>query len=217
MSARSRTGRLHAAMFELMRGDKRAPRRTHSNSPVSRVSMICPCGARIGVFLEGWATAESGAPGGGLEDMRRGVELLREQNVLMFDGLFKIALAEAEARAGDLDRAIAILDEALATSDRAGYRAFEAELHRARGEIAARARPRQPRARGRSFPDRHRGRKAARHAQLRTARGAVASEALPIDRPPRRRPRRPRARARRLSADAGNAGDQRRRWRCFRR
>ena len=30
--------------------------------------------------------------------MRRGVELLREQNVLSFDGLLKIALAEAEAR-----------------------------------------------------------------------------------------------------------------------
>ena len=39
--------------------------------------------------------------------MRRGVELLREQNVLLFDGLLKIALAEAEARAGDPDRALA--------------------------------------------------------------------------------------------------------------
>ena len=47
----------------------------------------------------------------------------------------KIALAEAEAGAGDPERAIAILDEALATCDRTGYRAFEAELHRARGEI----------------------------------------------------------------------------------
>ena len=67
--------------------------------------------------------------------MRRGVELLREQNVLWFDGLLKIALAEAEARVGDPGRAVAILDETLATSDRTGYRAFEAELHRARGEI----------------------------------------------------------------------------------
>ena len=66
--------------------------------------------------------------------MRRGVEQLREQNVLFFDGLLKIALAEAEARAGDPDRAVAILDEALATADRLGYRAFEAELHRARGD-----------------------------------------------------------------------------------
>ena len=46
-------------------------------------------------------------------------------------------------------------------------------------------------------------------AQLRTARGARARQALPIDRPPRRSPRGPRARARRLFADAGNAGDRR--------
>ena len=43
--------------------------------------------------------------------MRRGVELLREQNVLIFDGFLKIALAEAEARAGDVDRAVSVLDE----------------------------------------------------------------------------------------------------------
>ena len=28
----------------------------------------------FGAFLEGWASAAGGAPGGGLEDMRRGVE-----------------------------------------------------------------------------------------------------------------------------------------------
>jgi hypothetical protein len=32
-------------------------------------------------------------------------------NVLLFDGLLKIALAEVEARAGDPDRSVAILDE----------------------------------------------------------------------------------------------------------
>jgi hypothetical protein len=82
----------------------------------------------FGVFLEGLAASHTGAPADGLEDMRRGAELLREQNVLMFDGLLKIAMADAEARAGDADRAIAILDEGLATSDRTGFRAFEAEL-----------------------------------------------------------------------------------------
>ena len=70
--------------------------------------------------------------------MRRGVELLREQNVLIFHGLIKIALAEAEARAGDVQRALAILDEALATCDRIGYRQFEAELHKVRGEMLLR-------------------------------------------------------------------------------
>src|SRR5271165_1772796 len=94
-------GRMHAALFELMRGDH--PR---------AASNACE-----------------------LDDMRRGIEQLREQNVLLFDGLLKIALAEAEARAGDPDRAMAIIDEALATVDRTGHRAFEAELHRARGEM----------------------------------------------------------------------------------
>ena len=76
--------------------------------------------------------------------MRRGVELLREQSILIFDGLLKIALAEAEARAGDRDRALAIIDEALATADRLGYRAFEAELNRTRGEILLECDPANP-------------------------------------------------------------------------
>ena len=76
--------------------------------------------------------------------MRRGIALLDEQNVLLFDGLLKIALAEAEERAGDPDRAIAILDEALATSDRTGHRAFDAELHRTRGTILLVREPANP-------------------------------------------------------------------------
>ena len=124
-------GWLHAAMFELMRGD------------LSRVAPHAAAGARIArehdlkmgraftTFVEGAAAGD----GGGLEAMRRGAELLREQNVLMFDGLIKIALAKAEAHAGDPARAVAILDEALTTADRTGYRAFEAELHRVSGEL----------------------------------------------------------------------------------
>jgi predicted ATPase len=103
-----------------------------------------PMWRAFGVFLEGWATAASGAVGDGLADMRRGVEQLREQNLLFFDGLVKIALAEAEARAGDPARAIAILDEALATCDRPNDHAFEAELHRARGEILLKRDPANP-------------------------------------------------------------------------
>ncbi len=137
-------GRMHAALFELMRGDHaRAAPNAFELARLAREHDL-PMWRAFGVFLEGWATAATGAIGGGLEDMRRGVELLREQNVLLFDGLLKIALAEAEARAGDPDRAIAILDEALATCDRTGYRAFEAELHRARGEILLKRDPANP-------------------------------------------------------------------------
>ena len=137
-------GRMHTALFEMMRGDH--PRAASNAFELARLAREhdLPLWGAFGVFLEGWATAASGAVGGGLEDMRRGVELLREQNVLIFDGLLKIALAEAEARAGDPARAIAVLDEALATCDRTGYRAFEAELHRARGEILLKRDPANP-------------------------------------------------------------------------
>ena len=43
-------GRIYAALFELMRGDRRAPRRTPSNSPASRANKSCPCGARSACF-----------------------------------------------------------------------------------------------------------------------------------------------------------------------
>jgi predicted ATPase len=125
----------YAAMFELMRGDL-------SRVAPNAVELVwlarehdLPLWRAFGVFLEGVARAEGGAGGGGLEDMRRGAGLLYDQNIVMFDGLVKIALAEAEARAGDVDRALAILDEALATSERIGHRAFDAELHRVRGEM----------------------------------------------------------------------------------
>jgi predicted ATPase len=126
--------KLHAAMFELMRGDR--ARAAEYGSETARLAREhdLPLWRAYGAFFEGLATAERGALGEGLTDMRRCAESLRQQDLLNFDGLYKIALAEAEARAGDPDRALAILDEALATADRLGYRAFEAELHRARGD-----------------------------------------------------------------------------------
>jgi predicted ATPase len=45
------------------------------------------------------------------------------------------AVVEAEARAGESDRALAILDEALAICERTDHRTFDAELNRVRGEL----------------------------------------------------------------------------------
>jgi predicted ATPase len=83
--------------------------------------------------------------------MRRGAELLREQNSLINDGLIRIALAEAEAQAGDVDRALVVLDEALATSERIGHRAFDAELQRVRGEMLLKRDPSNPTAPAEAF------------------------------------------------------------------
>ncbi len=131
-------------MFELMRGDR--ARAAQNGSEAARLAREhdLPLWRTYGAFLEGLATAERGALDEGLGDMRRVAEGLRQQGLLNFDGLLKIALAEAETRAGDRDRAIAILDEALATADRLGYRAFEAELNRTRGETLLKRDPANP-------------------------------------------------------------------------
>jgi predicted ATPase len=137
-------GRLLAAVFELIRCD---PARASPNAfELARLAREhdLPMFRALAMFLQGWAASHSGAPADGLEDMHRGAELLREQNVLVYDGLLKIALADAEARAGDPGCAVAILDEALATFDRTGHRAFEAELHRIRGEVLLKRDPANP-------------------------------------------------------------------------
>jgi predicted ATPase len=133
-----------AVWFEQIRGDlARAAPRVFELARLAREHELRFWEA-FAVFFEGVARAEGRAPSEGLADMRRGVQLLRDQNILGFDGLVKLALAEAEARAGDADRALAILDEALATSERIGHRTFDAVLHRVRGEILLKRGPANP-------------------------------------------------------------------------
>jgi predicted ATPase len=129
------SGTALVAHFELMRGDSsRVPQHAKELARLASEHNLSMFRA-YGAFLEGWAGAHFGGLDEGLEGMRHGVEALRGQNVVLLDGLIKIALAKAEARAGDFDRAAAILGEALATSERTGHLTFDAELHRARGEI----------------------------------------------------------------------------------
>jgi class 3 adenylate cyclase/tetratricopeptide (TPR) repeat protein len=131
-------GRFHLAAFELRRGDRwRVTPHALELARITREHDL-PLFQVFGLFIEGFATLESGAPGGGLDGMRRGAELLRKRNIMPFDGLLKIALAEAELLGGDPDRAVATIDEALAACDNTGYRAFEPELRRARGEMLLR-------------------------------------------------------------------------------
>jgi predicted ATPase len=136
--------KLPAALFAWMRGDfSQTALNAHELARLTREHDLPMWGA-WGIFLEGLATAEHGTASGGLEDMRRGVELLRDQKITTFDGLRKIILAEAEAGIGDIDGAIAIIDEALTTCERTSHRAFEAELHRARGDHLLRRDPANP-------------------------------------------------------------------------
>ena len=66
--------KLHAATFELMRGDR--ARAAENGSGAARLAREhdLPLWRAYGAFFEGLATAELGALGEGLNDMRRGVE-----------------------------------------------------------------------------------------------------------------------------------------------
>ena len=125
---------MHAAMFELMRGDVARLRANATELARLAAEHDLSLWRAFGVLLEGWLSAQKGEVEAGLAGMRRGFELLGEQNAVIFSPLLRVAQAEAEETAGDVARAILVLDDALGASQQVGHRAFEAELHRARGE-----------------------------------------------------------------------------------
>ncbi len=118
---------------------------------------------------------------------------------------YTVLLAELEAETLGMDSALTHIDEAMALAHQVEYRCNLAFPHRLRGELLLKRDPSNPAPAEEAFQTalaiaKEQG---ARSWGLRAA--LVARQALPIDRPPRRRPRGPRARARRLFADARNA------------
>jgi predicted ATPase len=70
-----------------------------------------------------------------LPEMRAALALQREMDFRTEQPLFGTVLAQAEAAAGELDAALATVEEQLAAIEQTGERWFAAEVHRARGEI----------------------------------------------------------------------------------
>jgi tetratricopeptide (TPR) repeat protein len=103
-AAASATGIGHVVMFELTRGnlEQAAPKVSELVRMASDYDLAF--WRPYGVFLEGCVRAGRGAQAEGLDEMRRGLGLLREHSTATFVPLLKLALARAEARAGDLGR-----------------------------------------------------------------------------------------------------------------
>ena len=159
--------------------------------------------------LGGWPAWRSGSGESALLRIRRGIAQLKGQGIRTWAPLTEAMLAEVESETGDSNSAMVTIARTIAEAERLGQRWYDAELHRIRGEILLKQAPSVPAPAEEAFLTAIAIAQAARHAQLRTARRALARQTLPIDRPPRRRPRRPSAGARRLFADARNARDRR--------
>jgi class 3 adenylate cyclase/tetratricopeptide (TPR) repeat protein len=87
-----------------------------------------------GSFYHGWARWCTGDEDGETE-MREGLALLNEMHYRLFTPLTGTLLAEREAEAGRVEVGLATLDTQLAAIEQTGEHWFDAEVHRARGEL----------------------------------------------------------------------------------
>jgi predicted ATPase len=126
-------GHCHFAWFELLRRNPAAA----APHVAAFVDLAREHGmlqyTAYGTFLAGWIRA--GSQELRLAEMRRGVALCREQGIALYIPLIATALAEAEADAGDINAALAVVDRTIEENARTGQRWFEAETNRIRGEI----------------------------------------------------------------------------------
>jgi predicted ATPase len=94
-----------------------------------------PYAQPFSTFFWGWINASRGERALGIDAMRKGNDLSRDQALLIFSPLRETLLAEAEAEAGEIDVALNRLDVACAEVERTGQRWYEADMHRVRAEV----------------------------------------------------------------------------------
>ena len=163
-------GHFNMAVFEMMRrSSSRAAGHIESLVDISR-SHEMGMWTAYGKFLAPWCGADGSHAT--LAEMRKGIAACRAQGIGNFIPFFKTVLAEVEAEAGELEAALATIDDAV----------IETESPRAaliRGRKPPRPRGNPPKARSgkcragrRGVPHRYRHCAAANGARLRAARGA---------------------------------------------
>ncbi len=198
----------YKASHEVALGDAAAALRTAEiHAEICRRHQVEP---RSSLMLQSaWARARLGDREIGIAELRRAIAAVLEKNEKLTIPRFQGLLAELEAEEGDIEGALARIDQALALAHEMGAHGSDAFLHRFRGDILLKRDPAQscPRCRGLAGGYRHR--RTAGRTLPPLARRPLSGQALSIDRPTGRCSGRPRAGARRVCADAGNARDRR--------
>ena len=88
--------------------------------------------------LLGWAAAQRGQGGDGIDRMRRGIAAATAIGARVLEPLHLGLVAEALAFAGEVEDGLVELDQALARSTESGEKWMDAELHRLRGDLMCR-------------------------------------------------------------------------------
>jgi class 3 adenylate cyclase/predicted ATPase len=91
-----------------------------------------------GTLLRGWALAEDGALDEALEHMAKGFTILRTEENSVGMLYWLLTDAEVHGKAGRVEEALALLEEALGAAQANNARWYEAEVHRLRGHLLRR-------------------------------------------------------------------------------
>ncbi len=92
-------------------------------------------GMTQGLIQRGWALSEQGRSEEGITQIRQGLATRRTMGVRLGEGLYLGWLAEAQAKAGQVEEGLTVLAEAMAAVNETGNRFNEAELYRLKGEL----------------------------------------------------------------------------------
>ncbi|WP_437328687.1 TOMM system kinase/cyclase fusion protein [Sorangium sp. So ce381] len=93
------------------------------------------------IFLRGRALCLEGQAARGVEDIRAGLQRIRDTGERCGYPEFAVGLAEALGELGQVEEALATVDDALDQAVKTQGLLYEAELHRLRGDLSLRADP----------------------------------------------------------------------------
>jgi predicted ATPase len=97
--------------------------------------------AGFSAFFQGVARRLRGEHGDGMAEMTQAAEQVRVQGVLNLSSFLTVLIADAEADCGEIEAALASVNEALISASQTRERWFEAEAQRIRGEILLKREP----------------------------------------------------------------------------
>ena len=198
---------LFRSHLEVLRGDAAAA--------LSSAEALESCAREYGMTLwrwwaeliSAWARGRLYDPAVAAAEFRRDLTACSDQGATINMAFFQALLAQLKTDTMAAETALKRIDDALALASQDGNRCYVSFIHRLRGEILLKRDPSNSAPPG-GLPDRDRRRPATGRSQSRPASGACIRQTPPIDRPSGGSPPRPRAGARRLLADARDAGDR---------
>ena len=88
-----------------------------------------------GMVLQGWSRVQQGDLDAGIVRINQGIDAMKAPEQILHLPFALTLAARAYRQAGETDRGLAALEDALAMSERTGERFLDAEHHRLRGEL----------------------------------------------------------------------------------